>query len=223
MTQNLLSAAPHELAAILSGLRMLQSEMNADGDQFLAGDTLTDGGAVTPISPEEIDTLCENLNADAPRFFIVEHLSFLASLSDESYTDKTLLFWTGKTWGDLRSAKSYSVKDLLTYRLPVGADVRWIPVDDLAGDRYSGLFKTRADLFSTPAFVWLLEDSEKNPCVWENHYHCTECSTDWTDFWSCQCDDECPQCGHDHPPEKSTWAGPSERQWIELWNSLPEA
>ena len=28
-----------------------------------------------------------------------------------------------------------------------------------------------------------------------NHYHCTDCMTDWDDEWSCACDDECPNCG----------------------------
>lgn len=28
-----------------------------------------------------------------------------------------------------------------------------------------------------------------------NHYHCGGCGTDWSDEWSCCCDDECPNCG----------------------------
>lgn len=28
-----------------------------------------------------------------------------------------------------------------------------------------------------------------------NHYECYRCSENWTDEWSCQCDDECPHCG----------------------------
>jgi hypothetical protein len=33
-----------------------------------------------------------------------------------------------------------------------------------------------------------------------NHYkHCTE----WTDIWSCMCDDQCPVCGVDVSPHES--------------------
>jgi hypothetical protein len=28
-----------------------------------------------------------------------------------------------------------------------------------------------------------------------NHYKCPECGTEWTDEWSCCCNDECPSCG----------------------------
>jgi len=31
-----------------------------------------------------------------------------------------------------------------------------------------------------------------------NSYHCGDCGTDWTDEWSCCCDDECPSCGSRH-------------------------
>lgn len=36
-----------------------------------------------------------------------------------------------------------------------------------------------------------------------NHYHCNLCEESWQDEWSCQCDDECPSCGKDFPPERS--------------------
>ena len=37
-----------------------------------------------------------------------------------------------------------------------------------------------------------------------NHYHCDECATEWSDEWSCGCDDDCPQCGSRHwSPYKS--------------------
>ena len=54
-----------ELAAVLAALRMLQGEMEAeanDGNQFLAGDVLTDGGTLDPMTPNEIDALCERIN-----------------------------------------------------------------------------------------------------------------------------------------------------------------
>jgi hypothetical protein len=28
-----------------------------------------------------------------------------------------------------------------------------------------------------------------------NHYTCYRCDRDWSDAWSCMCDDECPHCG----------------------------
>lgn len=28
-----------------------------------------------------------------------------------------------------------------------------------------------------------------------NHYDSPRCGTHWTDSWSCQVDDDCPECG----------------------------
>ena len=37
-----------------------------------------------------------------------------------------------------------------------------------------------------------------------NHYRCDQCDGEWTDEWSCQCDDDCPHCGARHmSPYKS--------------------
>ena len=31
-----------------------------------------------------------------------------------------------------------------------------------------------------------------------NHYECDRCGREWTDEWSCTCDDDCPHCGARH-------------------------
>ena len=31
-----------------------------------------------------------------------------------------------------------------------------------------------------------------------NYYTCACCGRDWTDEWSCMCDDDCPHCGARH-------------------------
>lgn len=31
-----------------------------------------------------------------------------------------------------------------------------------------------------------------------NHYKCARCNREWTDEWSCMCDDDCPHCGARH-------------------------
>ncbi len=33
---------------------------------------------------------------------------------------------------------------------------------------------------------------------YRNHYECARCGSEWTDEWSCQCDDDCPHCGARH-------------------------
>jgi len=33
---------------------------------------------------------------------------------------------------------------------------------------------------------------------YRNHYTCARCDTDWTDEWSCTCEDDCPSCGARH-------------------------
>jgi len=43
--------------------------------------------------------------------------------------------------------------------------------------------------------VWLGPvDTDGRPCRFLNHYECSECGTEWSDQWSCQCNDECPKC-----------------------------
>jgi hypothetical protein len=38
----------------------------------------------------------------------------------------------------------------------------------------------------------------------QNFYECDRCGDDWTDEWSCMCDDECPHCGaRDMTPYKA--------------------
>lgn len=46
-------------------------------------------------------------------------------------------------------------------------------------------------------------DSDGEPCFYVNHYRCRECNNDWTDQWSCACDDECSGCGKDFSPIES--------------------
>ena len=38
--------------------------------------------------------------------------------------------------------------------------------------------------------------------LFENEYECP-CGTNWTDFWVCMVDDECPTCGLDIEPSSS--------------------
>ena len=30
--------------------------------------------------------------------------------------------------------------------------------------------------------------------LYANHYDCSRCGLNWTDDWSCMCDDRCPEC-----------------------------
>ena len=88
----------------------------------------------------------------------------------------------------------------------------------------------RASLLLTAAFNTCSVDSSGNPCVWLNSYSCRICTSeqiDWTDVWSCQCNDSCPNCGMETEPEESVWIGPGEAdttnpQYV-LWEALPEA
>ncbi len=44
-----------------------------------------------------------------------------------------------------------------------------------------------------------------------NCYHCEACDVEWTDEWSCACDDECPECGRDFSPYDSDEVLPPDR------------
>lgn len=39
--------------------------------------------------------------------------------------------------------------------------------------------------------------------LYRNYYRCRSCNVSWDDYWSCQCDDECPKCGADYTPYDS--------------------
>jgi hypothetical protein len=45
-----------------------------------------------------------------------------------------------------------------------------------------------------------LDDNDMCPdCLkFTNHYKCPRCGHEWTDQWSCTCDDDCPECGCRH-------------------------
>lgn len=36
---------------------------------------------------------------------------------------------------------------------------------------------------------------------YEKHYQCSECGTEWTDEWSCTCNDRCPGCNVETEPD----------------------
>ncbi len=84
--------------------------------------------------------------------------------------------------------------------------------------------KTRADLVTLAGWAHLEVDSSGNPCVWNNLYRCDcEGAGEWESAWSCQCDDECPECRTAVSPYESLWLGPSEPAACLLWAELPEA
>lgn len=37
----------------------------------------------------------------------------------------------------------------------------------------------------------------------ENFYHCPLCDTEWSDEWSCMCNDKCPNCNAEIEPFES--------------------
>lgn len=39
--------------------------------------------------------------------------------------------------------------------------------------------------------------------LFRNHYYCEDCGHEWSDEWSCMCDDECSSCGRDIEPHES--------------------
>lgn len=81
------------------------------------------------------------------------------------------------------------------------------------------MLKDRSDLnWELPSGT----DSDGNPNVWLNIYECPDCGNVWEDRWSCQCDDECADCGASVAPEHSIWNGPREEYLVELWEMLPE-
>ena len=51
----------------------------------------------------------------------------------------------------------------------------------------------------------------EEPGWFRNFYRCPACGTPWTDEWSAQCDDDCPNCGARHiSPYWSEKAGEGE-------------
>lgn len=58
----------------------------------------------------------------------------------------------------------------------------------------------------------------------ENHYTCARCGEDWTDEWSCMCDDDCPRCGarhmspHDDSEDLTGIVVRERRAFVVLWS-----
>src|SRR5437588_12476991 len=52
---------------------------------------------------------------------------------------------------------------------------------------------------STTRYRWAAADSREASVAWfRNYYRCAGCGLEWTDDWSCMCDDDCPHCGARH-------------------------
>lgn len=65
-------------------------------------------------------------------------------------------------------------------------------------------------------------DTEDEPIVWRNRYKCG-CGEEWTDDWSCQCDDRCPTCDTSVGPIDSEWIGPDEDEEQTLfWEAVSD-
>jgi hypothetical protein len=83
---------------------------------------------------------------------------------------------------------------------------------------------TRADLMHRPGFADLSADTAGNPCVLLNYYPCDmgHDIEEWTDTWSCACDDDCPICGAPIAPDISEWIGPTDVESVALWERLAD-
>lgn len=42
------------------------------------------------------------------------------------------------------------------------------------------------------------DECQEEPREFVNHYKCPKCAHHWTDTWTAQCDDDCPECGARH-------------------------
>jgi len=50
----------------------------------------------------------------------------------------------------------------------------------------------------------IIQDYGVTMAWFRNHYQCADCGCEWSDEWSCTCDDDCPECGARHmSPHKS--------------------
>lgn len=78
-------------------------------------------------------------------------------------------------------------------------------------------YNARAELAKIKDFTLNGVDSDGVPIVWMNTYYCESCELTWSDSWSCQCDDQCPDCGKSITPESSIWIGPESEALKSLW------
>lgn len=80
--------------------------------------------------------------------------------------------------------------------------------------------RSRAELPDIPEIAALGTDSCGLPLAYANQYCCSLCGTTWTDDWSCEVDDDCPSCGCDCSPERSSLRIPE--IYVQLFDLLPE-
>lgn len=63
--------------------------------------------------------------------------------------------------------------------------------------------KIESKIFKDATDVWLhrqnaIEEAKQALNIedrFRNYYQCESCDTEWIDYWSCGCDDDCPNCG----------------------------
>ena len=56
----------------------------------------------------------------------------------------------------------------------------------------------QADWWQAAAGVDVSDDDDDDATMFRNHYECDDCGHVWSDDWSAQCDDDCPECGARH-------------------------
>ena len=47
------------------------------------------------------------------------------------------------------------------------------------------------------------EPPQRETRLFRNYYNCSSCGEDWTDEWSCRCNDKCPSCNAEIEPYRS--------------------
>jgi len=59
----------------------------------------------------------------------------------------------------------------------------------------------------------LKHDSDGKPCDFHNYYRCPKCRIAWDDWWSCACNDKCPNCNAEIEPEDTIDALMEKEGW----------
>lgn len=60
----------------------------------------------------------------------------------------------------------------------------------------------RGDDANDPAFI-ASDEGDDEPIRFRNYYRCPNDGTEWSDEWSCQCNDRCPKCNTEIEPYES--------------------
>lgn len=134
-----------------------------------------------------------------------EHGNNISAYATRELAKKALVFYCKEWWniGEMGSLPKTDDEIIDTYFKYAGYD------HDYKYDQIENYEIYELTLIEDEDHIESLDnfdkDSDGNYCNFHNFYHCN-CGEEWSDWWSCACNDRCPRCNKETEPfESEEW------------------